>query len=75
MEIGDVLVLYSDGISEAADTQGRLYSERRIAEKVDELAEEHAETICRALIQDVQDYARGSENSDDMTVVVVKRVH
>jgi sigma-B regulation protein RsbU (phosphoserine phosphatase) len=75
MEIGDVLVLYSDGISEATDTQGRLYGERRIAEKVDELAEEHAETICRALIQDVQDYARGSENSDDMTVVVVKRVH
>jgi sigma-B regulation protein RsbU (phosphoserine phosphatase) len=75
MALGDILVVYSDGITEATDTQGELYGERRLAELVEQLAEESAETICRKIVEDVQEYSQGSEDTDDMTVVVVKRVH
>lgn len=75
MALGDVLVLYTDGISEASDANNELYGERRVAEKVEEHVEETAEAICKAILSDVEAYSKDSENTDDKTVVVVKRVH
>ncbi|HEX9829930.1 MAG TPA: PP2C family protein-serine/threonine phosphatase [Bacteroidota bacterium] len=75
MAVGDILVMYTDGISEASDSNDELYGERRISDKVEELAEERSETICKAILEEVEQYAKGSENTDDKTVVVVKRVH
>jgi sigma-B regulation protein RsbU (phosphoserine phosphatase) len=75
MALGDVLALFSDGVSEAMNLRGELYGERRVVEIVEELLEENVETICRAIVDDVLAFSRGSENTDDMTVVVVKRVH
>ncbi|MCI0707682.1 MAG: serine/threonine-protein phosphatase [Ignavibacteriae bacterium] len=75
MALGDILVMYTDGISEATDSNDELYGERRIAEKVEEYAEESAEAICKAILEDVQTFSKGSENTDDKTVVIVKRVH
>lgn len=75
MSPGDVLVMFTDGISEATNVEEQLYGERRIAEKVEKLAEESPEAMCRAILEDVETYSQGSEDSDDMTVVVVKRVH
>ncbi|MGH2568331.1 MAG: PP2C family protein-serine/threonine phosphatase, partial [Bacteroidota bacterium] len=74
MAFGDVLVIFSDGVSEAANMEGELYGERRLVEKVEELADERAETICKALLADAEEFSKGSDDTDDKTVVVVKRV-
>jgi phosphoserine phosphatase RsbU/P len=71
---GDVTVIYTDGITEARRTDGLVYGEDRLADNVKRLSDKGAKQICETLIQDVQDFAEGADDSDDRTVVVIKRV-
>lgn len=72
---GDVVVLYTDGVSEARGGDGRMYGEKRLAEKVEELHLLSAKDICRQLLEDVVVYSANSEDGDDKTIVVIKRVN
>ena len=71
---GDVAVIYTDGITESRRTDGLVYGEDRLANKVKQLSDKGAKYICEALVSDVQDFAEGAEDADDRTVVVIKRV-
>ncbi len=71
---GDVLVMYTDGISEARNDQGEVYGEARIEQRIRELHPRTAEEICKQILDDAQKFSRGSEESDDKTVVVTKRI-
>ncbi|MBI2619606.1 MAG: serine/threonine-protein phosphatase [Ignavibacteriales bacterium] len=74
LDPGDVLVFYTDGLSEARNGRGGEYGEKRIQQKIVEYSNRSAEEISRALLEDVQKYSRGSEFTDDKTLVVVKRL-
>jgi sigma-B regulation protein RsbU (phosphoserine phosphatase) len=73
MHKGDILVLYTDGITEAADEHRSMYGEERLIQKVIELKAKGPQEMCRLLIEDVQLHNRLIEYSDDKTVVVIKR--
>lgn len=70
----DVLVIYSDGISEANDGDEE-YGEERLIRLVERHAQGSAKDICREILQDVQTFSANGRYSDDKTVVVIKRVH
>jgi sigma-B regulation protein RsbU (phosphoserine phosphatase) len=70
---GDVAVIYTDGITEALRPDGLPYGEKRLSEKIRNLADKGAKDICTSLIEDVELFAEGSEDSDDRTIVVIKR--
>ncbi|MBR9978258.1 MAG: PP2C family protein-serine/threonine phosphatase [Bacteroidetes bacterium] len=69
---GDVLLLYTDGISEANDGEVE-YGEERIIEIIKRHATGTAKDICLELLQDVQTFSADGVYSDDKTVVVIKR--
>lgn len=69
---GDVLVLYTDGISEANNGVDE-YQERRIMDVIMRHAHLSAKEICIELLQDVQTFSAEGVYSDDKTVVVIKR--
>ncbi len=71
---GDVVVIYTDGITEARSADGTLYGERRLSDLTVRLAPRAAREICETIIDDVTKFAEGAEYSDDRTVVVIKRV-
>ncbi len=71
---GDILLLYTDGVTEAMDNHGNFYTEQRLNKKLLELHGEKPQTIARMLIEDVQKHGSRSKYSDDQTLVVVKRV-
>lgn len=74
LQPGDILVMYTDGISEARDSTGNTeYGEERISEYIRRNASRSAEEICKGILDDALKFARGSEESDDKTIVVVKR--
>jgi len=76
LQPGDILVMYTDGISEARDVTGSLmYGEQRIQDRMIELADKNAETICRGILNSAWQFAEGSDETDDRTIVVVKRNH
>ncbi len=74
MNRGDVLLLYTDGISDAANENRELYGDRRIIAKLREVRNRSPRDICQLLIEDVQMHNRLVEFSDDKTVVAIKRL-
>ena len=71
---GDILVVFTDGISEAWGDDEEEYGEDRLADLVKE-NESLAVVELEKLIQsDVEAYTKGSPATDDVTVIVVKRL-
>ena len=71
---GDVVVLYTDGVIEAAGG-GEMYGEARLESKIAELASLSAKEICQRLLDDVLQYSATSDDGDDKTIVVIKRMN
>ncbi len=69
---GDVLVIYTDGISEAASsTDAEEFGDERLIQNVRAHQEQAAPEILEAIIAEVQRFSRG-EQADDMTLIVAR---
>ena len=82
---GDVLVLYSDGVTEAerpaavppegeetGQTEPEFFDKHSLASAVREVMLDGAANIVEAIVNAVNVFTGGSDLSDDLTVVVVK---
>lgn len=72
LEPGDVLVFYSDGITEAMDQQAGLYGDDRLAETI-RRTRGTPQTIVDAIKSDVAAYTGAAPQSDDQTILCLKR--
>ena len=70
---GDILLLYTDGITDALDPQGRYYGEKRLQDVVRSMRECSANAILEAVLTDLQRFTGGTPQQDDITLVVVCR--
>lgn len=68
---GDALLLYSDGISEAADSRGELYGEDRLRALWQDCARTPTAGVIERLLGDVERFRGSAGQSDDMTALVV----
>lgn len=68
---GDALILFSDGIPEAADSRGDLYGEERLQSLWRDCATAPTGDVIGRLLADVGSFRGSAGQSDDMTVVVV----
>jgi sigma-B regulation protein RsbU (phosphoserine phosphatase) len=68
----EILVMYTDGISEAMDLRDKEFGENRIIDVVKEARLQTAQFICGHIIKSVRQYSSGAEEIDDMTLVVIK---
>jgi GAF domain-containing protein len=73
MEPGDVLLLYSDGLTDALNENGEEFGLPRIIETLRAARAQSAGNIISALEAAVQHHVRDVEPFDDLTMVVVKR--
>ena len=64
-----MLFLYTDGVTEALNAAGEMYSEERLQETLNLQGEKDVRELLAALRQDVGAYARGTEQSDDITML------
>lgn len=73
LQAGDRLFLYTDGITEAMNPKQELYSEDRLLKTVNELPDDmQIDDLMLAVKQDVDDFAAGAEQADDMTMLVLE---
>ncbi|MCX6566055.1 MAG: SpoIIE family protein phosphatase [Candidatus Aminicenantes bacterium] len=70
---GDILVLYTDGISESRDPSGEEFGIDRIVKTIRRAADKKALEIVAALFSDLREFSGGADPEDDRTVVVIKR--
>ncbi|HEY0172792.1 MAG TPA: SpoIIE family protein phosphatase, partial [Pyrinomonadaceae bacterium] len=69
---GDVLVVYSDGITEAQNDAGEEYGEERLAALATERRREAVENIRRGIFDDIDRWSGAAERGDDQTLVILK---
>jgi serine phosphatase RsbU (regulator of sigma subunit) len=74
MEKGDVLVLFSDGVTEAVSPAGEDFGEVRLAELVGMMREKPAAEIVEAIHVAVATFTEGAPAADDITVVIARRI-
>ena len=72
MRPGDVLIAFTDGISEAMNPTGEEWGEDRLVALAPGLCHLQPEEIVRSLMCAAQDFAAGAPQHDDMTLVVLK---
>jgi len=74
LQTGDIVVLYTDGITEAENEAEDMYGTERLLHLVTDIdSAASAEDVIEAILQDVAHFAGDAERYDDMTVVVVKK--
>jgi sigma-B regulation protein RsbU (phosphoserine phosphatase) len=73
VEVGDMLVLYSDGVTEATDPEQEEFGEARFIEVLKRYRKEPAEVIVDAVTKALTDFAAAAPQADDITLVVAKR--
>ncbi|MEJ7728367.1 MAG: SpoIIE family protein phosphatase [Polyangiaceae bacterium] len=71
LDPGDVMLLYTDGLTEAPDAHGQLFGHDRLCRAFEEVRDAGVSEIRDHLLARVRAWA--AEDRDDMTVVVVRR--
>ncbi len=72
LRVGDVVLLHTDGITEAMDTDGELFSDAALSGVVAAHHQLDAAGIRERVLREVRAFVGGAEPHDDMTMVVVK---
>jgi sigma-B regulation protein RsbU (phosphoserine phosphatase) len=73
LDVGDVLVLYTDGIVEATDARDQEFGIERLKRVVAQNRDCTAEEIVTAILQQVSVFTRGAVPQDDRTLLVLRR--
>jgi len=70
---GDLIIFYTDGLTDAMDGAGQLFGAERLREVVAAHATGTAQQILAAVVQAVRDFVGAAPQSDDLTLLVLKR--
>ncbi len=80
LQEGDILYLYTDGVTEAMDSDENMYGESRLKELLsfgDDYpapsgANGIAGAVCEAVTADLESFVKGAEQSDDITMLCIR---
>jgi serine phosphatase RsbU (regulator of sigma subunit) len=70
---GDLLFVYSDGLTEAENVAGEMFGEERVKEIIQREGTKGAAGVHEAVIVSIAEFTRGSDQTDDITIVIAER--
>jgi len=73
LEPGERMILFTDGILDAANPHGQRFGDRRLAAAIARHADDEADPCARGIMQAVEDFRHGARQSDDETLIVIDR--
>ena len=71
---GDILMVYSDGLTEAENEQEEVFGEKRLRTIIKQWASSGSQVVERKLLEAVEEFTQGRPQTDDVTFVVVQKV-
>ena len=76
VELGaeDVLLVYTDGVTEAMDAEEQLYSDSRLQNVLQSMEQATAESMLKAVLTSVDEFALGAEQADDITMIALRYI-
>jgi len=73
LEPGDTLLMYTDGVTEATDTEEKEYGEARLEALLKQSTQADCQQIIDNVKADVKAFVGEAEQSDDITLLALKR--
>jgi sigma-B regulation protein RsbU (phosphoserine phosphatase) len=74
LECNDCLVLYTDGVTEALDSEGYEFGMDRMIQSVRASAVQGASAIVTRVIEDVRNFAGAQPQHDDITMIAIRKI-
>ena len=72
LEPGEYLVIYTDGVSEAANPQNELFEEARLRKIMESYTGDTVEGLADVIKEGMRAFTEGAPQSDDITILVVR---
>jgi sigma-B regulation protein RsbU (phosphoserine phosphatase) len=72
--VGDLLVFYTDGLTEAVNENGQMFEEERLYQAITAIPEASAEQVLHSVKNSLEAFVGDTPQSDDQTIFVVKRL-
>jgi phosphoserine phosphatase RsbU/P len=69
---GDILVFYSDGLTEASNREGKFFGASRLKTILEQGAKLSSADLADRMLEEVQEFTEGGAITDDRTLVVMK---
>lgn len=73
LEPGDLVYLYTDGVTEAIDTKSELFGEQRMTASLAENENSNCHEILEKIREDISNFTQGAVQSDDITMLAFRR--
>ena len=73
LNVGDTLLMYTDGVNEATNMAFEEYGEARMEKLLTELNGKTCREVIDGQLADVRNFVDGAEQSDDITILALKR--
>jgi sigma-B regulation protein RsbU (phosphoserine phosphatase) len=72
LQKGDVLFMYTDGVTEAENTENVLFTEERLKNRINECECSSSKYILTYMREKIDLFAGGAEQSDDITMLALR---
>jgi serine phosphatase RsbU (regulator of sigma subunit) len=73
LSVGDVAVLYSDGVTEARDDEGDFFGDERFLAHLRRMHNLPAETVGRRILSYVDVFVGDAPQTDDLSIIIIRR--
>ena len=73
LDIGDMVFVYSDGLTEAENVNGDMFGEERVKEIIQREGSRGVSKVHEAVIASIGEFTRGRDQTDDITIVIAER--
>jgi sigma-B regulation protein RsbU (phosphoserine phosphatase) len=75
LDKGDILVVYSDGLTDAENPQQEMFGEKRLLEIIRLEGPSGSLAVEQRFLKAIEDFTEGTPQTDDITFVVVEKCH
>ena len=72
---GDLLALYSDGVTEAYDIHENEWGDTRLLDCLRPIIDSSSQNIVGEVFNAIDDFAQTAPQHDDITLMIIKRLH
>ena len=75
LDKGDILVVYSDGLTDAQNQQEEMFGEERLLKIIQQEAPSGSHALEQRFLKAIEEFTQGTPQTDDITFVVVEKRH
>jgi sigma-B regulation protein RsbU (phosphoserine phosphatase) len=75
LTVGDVIVLYTDGITEAMNEDGDLFGDNRLGQIIEQHGHLSPNELRERILREIDAFVGGADQHDDMTMILIKVEH